>query len=74
MSKNVCVVNGERVLDTVVEPGTTAADVLNQAQLSPGEFWLTDKTGTPYGDDQELYDQLKDGSKVFAGRRSNVAV
>ena len=59
MTKNVCVVNGENVLDAVVEPGSTAADLLNQSKLSPGEFWLTNKEGLPYGDEQEGHEQIR---------------
>ena len=73
MSKNVCIVNGERVIDAVVEPGTTAADLLNQAKLNPGEFWLTNREGLPFGDEQEMW-EVKDGSKIYAARRSNVAL
>ena len=71
--KNVAVIDGEKVRDAVIEPGTTAQDLLNQIELSPTEFWLTDKTGIPYGDDQEIYADLPEGAKVFAARRSNVA-
>lgn len=71
MSKNVAVVCGEKVHDVVVLPGSTSQDILNELGL--GDFLLSPPNGQPFGDNEVLYDQIKDGAKLHATPEANVA-
>ena len=71
MDKRIAVVAGDRVLDAVVAPGSTAADVLQQVGL-PSEFFLSKRDGLPFGDSEVLFDQLRDGEKAYASSKATV--
>ncbi len=66
--KNVAVVIAEsgKIHDMAVKPGTTAQDLLNAIGLSEGYILSSGRGQEPFGNDEEIYDQITDGCKLFA--------
>ena len=72
MDKNLFVVAGDQVHDIVVQPGTTAADVLKSLSL-PDDYWISKRNGQPLGETEVLWEIVKDGEKLFASPEARVA-
>ncbi|MDD5599016.1 MAG: hypothetical protein PHV82_13795 [Victivallaceae bacterium] len=65
--KNITVViaeNGE-FRDLAIKPGTTAQDVLKSIGLAEGYVLSSGRGREPFGNDEEIYAQVADGSKLF---------
>lgn len=65
MEKKVGVVAGNMVHDLLIRPGTTAGDVVRQLDL-PGDYALSKRDGVLFGDNEEVYGQLREGEKLVA--------
>ena len=63
--KRVAVISGDEVRDVDLQPGTTSADVLNQLGLSP-DLFVSKRDGLPFGASECIYDQVRDGEKLYA--------
>lgn len=73
MEKRVAVVCGDEIRDAVVLPGTNAHDLLTQVNLPNGCF-LSKRDGLPFGDTEMLYDQLRDGEKLYSSAEATVGL
>lgn len=59
--------------DVVIQPGTTAHDVLTQLGLEG--YMLSAKSGQTYfGDDENLYPKVLDGDLLYATSEAEVGV
>ncbi len=65
MEKHLAVINGDRVLEIVVRPGTTAEDMRRQLDL-PQSLMLSRRDGLPFGATEEVFGQVRDGEKLYA--------
>lgn len=71
-NKHVAIVTGDLTHDTIVQPGTTAADILASVGL-PNDFTLSAKDDLPFGQNEEVYAKVNDGAKLWASPRASVA-
>lgn len=69
--KNVAVFTNGQLIDAVVPPGLTTADLLRQVNL-PDEYFVSKAAGLPFGADEVLFDQIRDGEKLYATPPANV--
>jgi len=61
--------------DATIEPGTTAADLLQAAGLNPQNYQLQLRRGDNFvslSDQDDVHNQVSDGEKVFAVARDIV--
>jgi hypothetical protein len=67
MSKSLAIkVAGSPVIhDVVIEPGTTAKDILDGLDLQ-GFLLIKGPNDLPIAEDEEVYPLVKDGSKLYA--------
>ena len=72
VDKALAVVCGDKVSDITIQPGTTAADILTSVQL-PGSYWLSKRDGQPFGENEVVYDLLRNGEKIYATPEASVA-
>jgi hypothetical protein len=70
--KHVCVTKGNDTIDLTLGAGTTAADVLSQINAS-SDFFLSTRDGQPFGLNEVIYDQIRDGEKLFCSPPASVA-
>ena len=52
MEKHLAIISGQQVLDVLVQPGSTTADVRARLGL-PNEFMLSRRDGLPFGERRE---------------------
>ncbi len=66
--KKIAVVIAEsgKIKDLSIEPGTEAQEVLNAVGLPEGYVLSSGKGQEPFGSDEEIYDKIADGCKLFA--------
>ncbi len=69
--KHLAVISGDQVLDVLVQPGTTTADVRRRLGL-PNEFMLSRRDGLPFGDNEDLFGQVRGGEKLYASAPATV--
>lgn len=67
MSKSLAIkVAGSPVIhDVAIEPGTTAKDILDSLDLQ-GYLLSKGPNDPPFGEDEDVYPLVKDGSKLYA--------
>ena len=66
--KNITIVpaTGGNYSDLAIAPGTTPRDVIKQLGLSDDYVLTRGKGSEPIANDENLYESLSDGSKIFA--------
>ncbi len=77
MEKNISIVKAEgdasNIQDLAILPGTTAREILQQVGLPDNGYNLTDgKQADPFTGDDNVYEQVEDGAKLYAS--ANVTV
>lgn len=64
---SVAIAGQERIDDVEINETTTAADVLTQVGVTPGQYELSPAVGLPpFGRDERIYDRLKPNGKIIA--------
>ena len=70
--KPVLVIFGDKSSEISLQPGVTTADVLASLRLSDDHF-LSTRDGQPFGANEEIYDQVSAGQKLFISAPASVA-
>lgn len=70
--KQIAVVAGQQVQDFTLLPGMTTNDVRTRLNL-PESYFLSQRDALPFGDNEVLYPQIREGEKIFAAPAANVA-
>ena len=66
--KRIAVVTAEsgQIRDMQILPGTTTSDVRRHLGLDSQYLLSTGRGDPPFGEDENIYERLSDGAKVFA--------
>ena len=76
MSKDLTIVvaaSGEKK-DITIEPGTTAADILQQTDLQGYTLSKDGDSSTFFTPNQNIYEEVEDGQKIWASTKPDVGM
>ena len=66
--KDITVVTAEsnQTNDLAIQPGTTAREILEQIGLAAPYILTSGRGQEPFGGDENVYEQVADGAKLYA--------
>jgi len=73
MEKEVAVINGDRVFDVAIRPGTETREILAQLNL-PADFCLSRRDALPFGDTEDVFGIVRTGEKLYASPPATVGL